>query len=67
MGVKRQQGFYLHLYLLKVYLFTANFEIRKFKIYFNFELNSSRFSALFRKILFSPLKNKIHIFDHAAV
>ena len=67
MGVRRQQGFYLQLYLLNVYLFTANFEILKFKIYFNFELNSSLFSALFRKILFSPLENKIHIFDHAAV
>ena len=29
--------FLLASYLLKVYLFTANFEIRKFKIYFNFE------------------------------
>ena len=64
MGVRRKQGFYLHLYLLKVYLFNANFEIRKFEIYFNFELNSSLLCALFSKILFSPLKKKIHIFDH---
>ena len=28
-GVRRQQDLYLHLHLLKVYIFTAHFEIRK--------------------------------------
>ena len=29
LGVRRQQDFYLHLHLSKVYIFTAHFEIRK--------------------------------------
>ena len=29
LGVGRQQDLYLHLHLLKVYIFTAHFEIRK--------------------------------------
>ena len=29
LGVRRQQDFYLHLHLSKVFIFTAHFEIRK--------------------------------------
>ena len=29
LGVRSQQDLYLHLHLLKVYIFTAHFEIRK--------------------------------------
>ena len=29
LGVRRQQDLYLHLHLLKIYIFTAHFEIRK--------------------------------------
>ena len=65
LGVRCQEGFYWHLHLLKVYIFTDHFEIQKLifvgynrmycwivlaaRLYVNFKLNSSLFVQIINR------------------